>query len=174
MSTNAPTSRRIMYMHCHVNGVSLEVIIFFSNKYFNRKFPIFFQKKKFLSYFFFELHFLFLLVLHFESSSSSFSFLLYIFCHLPICPPYIHFFLYIKGIIVEKFDLNFFRELFWSLSVLQPNLRNLTWIHCEKSSPLQTCKCFFFKYIYEWQVTLFFKEEKDLLFSNMCWPSSFA
>ena len=137
MSTNAPTSRHIMYMHCHVDGVSLEVI-FFPNKYFNRNFPIFLQiKNKNISFpLFFKLHFVFLLALHFECSSNSFAFLLYTFNPLPICHPYIHFFIYIKGTIVEKIDLNFFRELFWSSGVLQPNLRNSTWSHHEKSSPL--------------------------------------
>ena len=51
MSTNAPTSRWIMYMHCHVDEVSLEVF-FFSKKYFNMKFPFFFQKKYFFPTFF--------------------------------------------------------------------------------------------------------------------------
>ena len=81
MSTNAPTSRRITYMHCHVDGMSLEVI-FFSKKYFNRKFPIFFLKKYFFPIFFqTPLHFpscftlwiifqfVFLIALHFQSSS---------------------------------------------------------------------------------------------------------
>ena len=63
------TSRRITYMHCHVNGVSFEVI-FFSKKYFNRKFPIFFIKKIFLS--------------HFFPNPTSFSYLLYTLNHLPI------------------------------------------------------------------------------------------
>ena len=40
-----PTLKRITCMHCNVYGVDLEVILrsslkFFSNKYFNRKFPI--------------------------------------------------------------------------------------------------------------------------------------
>ena len=146
MSTNAPTSRRITYMHCHVDGVSLK---FFSKKYFNRKFPIF-SKKNISFPLFSKLHFVFLLALHFESFSNPFSFLLYIFSPLPICHPDIHFFyIYIKGTIVENFDLNFFREHFLSLGVFQPNLRNPTWNHHEKSSPLQTCKCLFFLfYIY--------------------------
>ena len=163
MFTNAPTLRCITYMHCHVDGVSLQVF-FFSKKYFNRKFPIF-SKKIFLS--------------HFFSNSTSFSYLLYTLNPLPIRFPScftlsilfqfvipIYIFFYIKGTIVEKLDLNFLRELFWSFGVLQPNLWNPTWIHREKSSPLQTCKCFIFLF--------FFKEEKDLLFSNTCQPSSFA
>ena len=158
MSTNAPTSRRIMYLHCHVDGVSLEVF-FFSKK--NISFPLF-SKLHFVFLFCFTLwilfQFVFLLTLHFQSSSN-------------LSSPYT-FFLYIKGIIAKKFDLNFFKELFWSLSVLWPNLRNPTWIlsysfiffeflgdfqpnfkkldlnYRKKSSPLQTCKYFFFKCIY--------------------------
>ena len=127
MSTNAPTSRRITYMHCHVGKVSLEVF-FFSKKYFNRKFPIFFKKKIFFPIFFFQtplcslfcftlwilFQFVFLLTLYFQSSSNLSS----------LCT----FFFHINGTIVEKLDLNFFKELFWSLGILQPNLRNLTWI----------------------------------------------
>ena len=66
-----------------------------------------------------KLHFAFLLVLHFESSSNL-SFLY-------------TFFFYINGTIVEKPDLNFLRELFWSLIGLWPKLRNLTWILLENS-----------------------------------------
>ena len=59
MSTNAPTSRRITYMHCHVDGVSLEVIFFFLKKKKNY-FPLLFP------------------------NSTSFSFLLYTLNHLSI------------------------------------------------------------------------------------------
>ena len=99
MSTNAPTSRLITYMHCHVDEVSLEVIfylIFFQRNISIGSFLFFFQKKNISFPLFFKLHFIFLLALHFESSSNSFSFLLYTFNPLPICHPYIHFFLY-KG-----------------------------------------------------------------------------
>ena len=99
---------------------------FFSKKYFNRKFPIFFKKENISFPFFFQILLRILLVLHFESSSNSFSFL-YNLNSLPICHPYTHFFIYIKGTIVEKPDLNFFRKLFWFLGVLWPNLRNLIW-----------------------------------------------
>ena len=125
---------------------------FFSKKYFNRKlFYFYFLNIYFFSTFFqtplrlptcFTLWMLFqfvcLLALHFQSSSN-------------LSSLYTFFYIYIKGTIVEKIDLNFFRELFWSSGVLQPNLRNLTWIHREKSSLLQTCKYFYFilsKYIY--------------------------
>ena len=48
-----------------------------------------------------------------------------------VIPVYIFF--YINGTIVEKPDLNFLRELFWSLIGLWPKLRNLTWILLENS-----------------------------------------
>ena len=138
MSTNAPTSRHIMYMHCHVDGVSLEVI-FFPNKYFNRKFPIFLQiKNKNISFpLFFKLHFVFLLALHFECSSNSFAFLLYTFNPLPISHPYIHYIykldnswetwleLFQRALLIfrcsstqlEKLDLKSPREIFTSLNL---------------------------------------------------------
>ena len=116
MSTNAPTSRCITYMYCHVDGLDLEVEFFFSKKYFSRKFPIF---QNFYFPFFFQtlfrfpscfilwiiFQFIFLLALYFESSSNLSS--LYTF------------FLYIKGTIVEKPNLNFFKEFFQALNVLQ-------------------------------------------------------
>ena len=142
MFTNAPTLRCITYMHYHVDVVSLGVNFFFQRNILIGSFLFFFFTKIFISDIFFpKLHFVFLLALHFQSSSN-------------LSSLYTFFYIYIKGTIVEKLDLNFFKELFWSLGVFQPNLRNPTWIHREKSSPLQTCKCVFF----------FFKEEKDLLF----------
>ena len=75
--------------------------------------------KIFISLFFSKLYFVFPLALYFESSSNSFSFLLYTLNPLPICHLYIHFFLYIKGTIVEKPNLNFFKEFFQALNVLQ-------------------------------------------------------
>ena len=156
MSTNAPTSRRIMYMHCHVDGMSLEVI-FFSKKYFNRKFLFLIYIYTYFSLSS-KLHFVFLLALHFESSSNFPS----------LCT---FFFIYIKRTIVEKLDLNFFKELFWFLGVFNPTwesrleftvrnpLRKSTWIHCEKSFQFfnhlqlwinfQTCNFFFFRYALE-------------------------
>ena len=108
-----------MYPHCHVDGVSIEVNFFFSNKYFNRKFPIFFKKIFLFHFFFFKLHFVFILytlnplLIHFPSCftlSVIFQF---------VIPVYV-FFLYIKGTIVKKLDLNFFRE-----TLLELTARNL-------------------------------------------------
>ena len=118
MSTNAPTSRLITYMHCHVDEVSLEVIfylIFFQRNISIGSFLFFFQKKKYFVPTFFQtpLHFptcftlwilfqfVFLLAWHFQSSYNLSSLYTFLF--------------YIKWTIVEKLDLNFFRELFWSL-----------------------------------------------------------
>ena len=130
-------------------GVSFEVKFFFQRNiligsflFFSKKkfFPTFFQiPHRFPIYFTFWIifQFIFFLTLHFQSSFKSLS---------------LYTFFYIKGTIVEKLDLNFFRELFWFLGVLQPNLRNPIWIHHKKFSPLQTCKCFYlfiyFIYIY--------------------------
>ena len=116
MSTNVLTSKRITYMYCHVDEVGLEVIFFFQRNILIGSFLFF---KIFIFYFFSKLHFVFPLTLHFESSSNSFSFLLYTLNPLPICHPYIHY-IYIKDTIVEKPNFNFFREFFQSLNVLQP------------------------------------------------------
>ena len=128
MSTNAPTSRCIIHMYCHVDGVGLEVNIFFFQRniligsflFLKYLFPTFFQfSLRFPSYFtlWIIFQFVFLLALC----------LLYTLNPLPICHPYIHLYIYIyiKGTIVEKPNLNFFRELFLSLDVLQSNLLDL-------------------------------------------------
>ena len=121
MSTNAPTSRRIMYMYCHVDEVSLEVNFFFFKKIFNRKFPI--LKKIFLY--------------HFLPNFTSFSFLLYTLNPLPIYQPFIYIYIYIY---IYKWDNSWenrleLSEIFClSLDVFRPNLRNLTWIILENFS----------------------------------------
>ena len=93
---------------------------------------LFFLKKIFLSHFFFSnstlfpfcftlwiiFQFIFLLALYFEFFSN-------------LSSLYIYF--YIKGTIIEKHDLKFFREFFQSLKVLQPNLMNPPWILLENS-----------------------------------------
>ena len=153
MSINVPTSRRIMYMHCHVDEVSLEVTYFFL---FQRNILIW----SFLYIFFFKKDISF----PFFSNSILFAFLLYTLNHLPIRFPscftlsilfqfviHIYIFLYINETIVEKLDLNFFRELFWSLGVLQPNLRNPTWILFKKILSI----FYFFIFIFGWSPTQF-------------------
>ena len=109
MSTNAPTSRRTSYMRCHVVIWVLKYF-FFSKKYFNRTFPIFFLKNISFPLFF--------------PNYTTFSYLLYTLNHLSIrfsscftlliifqfvIPIYI-FYIYIKRTIVKKLYLELFQK----------------------------------------------------------------
>ena len=130
MSTNAPTSRCITYMYCHVDGLDLEVEFFFSKKYFSRKFPIF---QNFYFPFFFQtlfrfpscfilwiiFQFIFLLALYFESSSN-------------LSSLYTFFFIY-KGDNSWETQLELFQRILSSFERSSINLRKSTWIILENS-----------------------------------------
>ena len=104
---------------------------------------LFFPKKIFISNFFpnstsfsFLLYtlnhfqFVFLLTLYFQSSSN-------------LSSLYIYFFLY-KGDNSWETWLELFQRALLIFECSSTNLRKLTWIHHEKSSPLQIYKCFAF------------------------------
>ena len=105
---------------------------------------LFFSKK----YIFFplssKLHFVFLLTLHFESFPICFPsyFILSILFQFVI-PIYIYIFLY-KGDNSWETWLELFQRALLIFECSSTNLRKLTWIHHEKSSPLQIYKCFAF------------------------------
>ena len=105
----------------------LKKFFFFQRNILTGSFLFFLQNISF-PLFFFKLHFVSLLLYTLNHLSIRFPSCFILWILFQFVFPF-----YIKGTIIEKYNLNFFREFFQSLKVLQPNLRNPPWILLENS-----------------------------------------